>query len=168
MKKSEKLANLIGLPVEVVENNIDKGMWDILIELNKKGYYTIFSCEGHVNDKNEWEGYIVFLDTYNFVNYPPKFSKVNNHRKYYYWNGKGEESRQEYLDSVLKWARTLPTREKIKIVQYHLIARNKKQPNRDPKSIVYTNDYEEVKCIMNRADMDKYFDFELYEDIRYV
>ena len=65
MKKSEKLANLINMPVEIVENEIDKGIWDILIALNQKGYYTTFSCEGHLNTKNEWEGYIAFLDTYN-------------------------------------------------------------------------------------------------------
>ena len=39
MKKSEKLAQLIHMPVEIVEREIDKGMWDILIELNKKNYF---------------------------------------------------------------------------------------------------------------------------------
>ena len=28
-------------------------------------------------------------------------------------------------------------------------------------------EYEEVRCIMNRADIQNYFDFELYEDIKY-
>ena len=37
-KKAEELSKLIGAPIEMIENEIDKGMWDILIELNKKGY----------------------------------------------------------------------------------------------------------------------------------
>ena len=175
MTKAEKLAELIEISAEDVENNIDKGMWDILIELNKKGYYTVYSCEGHCNpnpDKkgkiNYWNGYLAFNDTYKFSIYPPKFYKVNSKRRFFYWDGYGEESRKEYLDNVLKWAVTLPTREKKRVTMYHLLAKNKTQPNREAKSLVYTEDYEEIKCILNRADMDKYFDFQLYEDIKYI
>ena len=173
MTKLERLAELINAPIEMVENEIDKGMWDILIELNRKGYYTMFCCEGHVNPEPDkkgkvgyWQGYLAFVDTYDFIQYPPMFNKVSTKRKFFYWWGYGEESRQEYLNNVLNWARTLPTREKV--VVYHLTGKNKKQPNREPKLLVYTQNYEDVKCMLNRADMKNYFDFELYEDIKYV
>lgn len=175
MTKSERLAELLGMPVEIVESEIDEGMWDILIELNRKGYYTIFCCEGHCNPypnkrgKTEyWEGYIAFTDTYDFIEYPPKFNKVTTHRRFYYWHGYGEESRKKYLENVLKWARCLPTKEKKKVVMYHLTGRNKKQPNREAKLFAYTDNYEEIRCILNRADLDNYFDFKLYEDIKYI
>lgn len=174
MTKSEKLANLIGMTIEDVENYIDKGMWDILIELNQKGYHTVYSCEGHCsptpNKKGKvgyWNGYLAFDRTYKFPVYPPKFYKNNKNRQMFYWEGYGEESRKEYLDRVLRWAVTLPTREKRRVTTYHLLAKNKIQPNREPKLLAYTQDYEEIKCILCRADMDKYFDFELHEDIKY-
>ena len=168
MTKSERLGNLLGVSDEWIKENIDKGMWDILIELNRKGYITIFCCEGHLDEKEKWEGYIAFDKTYKFINYPMGFYKFNNHRRFFYWRGIGEESRQEYLDKLLNWARTLPTRTKEKITMYNLTGRNKKNPNREPKLFYYGDDYEEVRCIMNRADIQNYFDFELYEDIRYV
>ena len=167
MTKCEKLAEIIGVSVEFVEDNIDKGMLDILIELNRKGYITIFCCEGHLDDNDKWEGYIAFDKTYKFVEYPQGYYKYNNHRRFFYWRGNGEESRQEYLDNLLKWARILPTKEKEKVVMYNLTGRSKKYPNREPKLFYYGNDYEEVRCIMNRADIQNYFDFELYEDIKY-
>ena len=167
MTKCEKLAELINASVEFVEENIDKGMLDILIELNRKGYMTIFCCEGHLDDKNNWEGYLAFDKTYKFIEYPVGFYKFNNHRRYFYWRGIGEESRQEYLDGLLKWARTLPTRPKEKVVMYNLTGRNKKYPSREPKLFYYGNDYEEIRCIMNRADIKNYFDFELFENVTY-
>lgn len=175
MTKAEELGKIIGLSAEFIEENFDEGILDILIALNKKGYYTIFSCEGHCSPKpdnkgkiGKWEGYLAFADTYKFKEYPPKFYKYNNHRRFFYWNGYGEESRKEYLDNVLTWARTLPTRDKKKVVVYHLLGRNKKQPNREPKLFYYGEDYEEIRCIMNRADISNYFDFELHENIKYI
>ena len=67
MTKCEKLAEIIGVSVEFIEDNIDKGMLDILIELNRKGYITIFCCEGHLDDNDKWEGYIAFDKTYKFI-----------------------------------------------------------------------------------------------------
>ena len=174
MTKAEILSGLIGIPVEHI-NEIDKGMWDILIELNKKGYYTVFSCEGHCSptpNKNGkigyWNGYLAFHETYKFATYPPKFYKVNRNRRMFYWDGYGEESRKEYLDNVLKWAITLPTRQRKRVTTYRLFAKNKNQPNREPKLLAYTQDYEEIRCLLNRVDMDKYFDFELKETFEYV
>ena len=168
MTRYEKLGNLIGMSADVVKDVIDEGMVDILIELNEKGYTTIFCCEGHLNNKERWEGYIAFDRTYNFTEYPMGFYKFNNHRRFFYWRGVGEESRQEYLENLLRWARTLPTREKEKIVMYNLTGKNKKYPNREEKLFYYGDDYEEVRCIMNRADIKNYFDFRLYENIKYV
>lgn len=172
MTKSAILGNLIGMDSECVENNIDKGMWDILIELNKKGYYTIFCCEGHPYDhekfgKDYWHGYLAFAETYNFSEYPTGFFKVSHKRKFFYWKGNGEDTRTIFLNNLLTWAKCLPTRTKRKVVNYRLIAKHIKQPNRT-KLIAYTTDYEEIRCIMNRNDMDKYFDFELQEDIKYI
>ena len=167
MKKSKNLGDLLGMSAEWIEENIDEGMWDILIELNRKGYITIFCCEGHLNDKGKWEGYIAFDRTYKFAEYPTNFYKCNNHRRFFYWRGVGEESRKEYLESLLKWARTLPMREKEKIVMYNLTGKNKKYPNREEKLFYYGSDYEEIRCIMNRADIKNYFNFVLYEDVKY-
>ena len=105
--KSEILGNLIGMTKEEVENDIDKGMWDILIELNKKNYKTIFCCEGHLHEDNRhgidyWNGYIAFAETYNFLSYPIKFHKISHGRRYFYWDGNGEESRQEFLTNLLR------------------------------------------------------------------
>lgn len=172
MTKSEKLGKLIGMSKEIVEREIDKGMWDILIALNEKNYYTIFSCEGHLrNDERKgadyWEGYLAFAEKYKFTEYPKNFCKVKNNRRYFYWEGNGEESRQEYLTDLLNWARCLPARPKRRVVTYNLIAKHKNQPNREPKIICYTQDYDEIRCILNRSDMDKYFDFKLLENVKY-
>lgn len=172
MMKSEILGNLIGMSAEHVESDIDKGMWDILIELNQKGYYTIFCCEGHPYNHEKfgedyWHGYLAFAKTYKFAEYPKNFFKVSHKRTFFYWKGNGEDNRQKFLNDLLMWARCLPTRPKEKVVTYHLIAKHKNQPNRT-KVIAYTGDYEEIRCIMNRNDMDKYFDFELKEDIKYI
>ena len=169
MKKSERLASLIGLSVEEVENAIDKGIWDILIELNRKNYFTKFSCEGHLGAHNRqnrddyWQAYLVFCDGYKFPQYPVKYSKTNRSRSTYWWDGFGEESRQEFLENVLNWAKCLPTRVIKKTTWYTLTAKHKNQPNREEKLLAYTQDYEEIKCVLARADMDKYFDFNLRE-----
>lgn len=172
MTKAEELSKLIGLSVEMIENEIDKGMYDILIELNRKNYKTIFCCEGHLTDhdkygKDYWNGYIAFADTYNFPQFPKNFYKVSHKRMYFYWHGNGEESRQKYLSDLYDWACCLPTRPKKKVVTYHFMAKHKNQPNRD-KLLAFTTDYEEIRCILNREDMDKYFDFDLHETVSYI
>ena len=169
MKKSEKLAQLIHMPVEIVEREIDKGMWDILIELNKKNYFTQFSCEGHIIENNGnypngyWQGYLVFRGVYKFPQYPVRYSKANRKRDTFYWEGIGEKSRQEFLANVLTWAKCLPTRPIEKVIWYTLSAKNKNRPNGDYKVLAHTTDYEEVKCLLAGANMDKYIDVNLYE-----
>lgn len=173
MTRYEKLGNLIGMSADVVKDVIDEGMVDILIELNEKGYRTIYCCEGHCKDdvkkgKAYWEGYLAFADKYIFKEYPPMFYKYTRNRSYFYWEGNGENSRKQFLDEVYKWACCLPTRDKKKIVTYHLIADHKNQPNRDGKVLCYTTDYEDVKCTLQRSDMNKYCNFKLMEDVQYI
>lgn len=165
MTKSEKLANLIGTNAEMVENEIDKGMWDILINLNEKGYKTIFCCEGHLDNNNNWQGYLAFAHTYKFMEYPKNFFKVSHNRMFFYWKGNGEESRQKYLTELYNWSCCLPKRKVEEVVYYVLEAKFKNQPNRDAKLLCNTTDYEEIRCLLNRADMEKYFDFKLYEKV---
>ena len=170
MTKSEKLGRLIGTSAEMVENEIDKGMWDILINLNEKNYKTIFCCEGHLNEfsnkgKNYWEGYLAFDKTYKFVQYPKGFYKNDKQRRFFYWEGFGEESRQKYLTELYNWSCCLPKRKIEEVTYYVLEAKFKAQPNRDAKLLCNTTDYEEIRCILNRADMEKYFDFKLYEKV---
>ncbi len=172
MTKYEKLGQLIGMDEDVVKQVIDDGIIDILIELNRKGYRTLYSCEGHVGfnveavrkPENYWQGYLGFARAYKFPIYPPKYSKVSKDKMYFYWEGLGEESRQEFLARIYDWARCLPTRPKTPTVYYILDVRSKKQPNREPKTIIRTKDYEEIKLALASADMDKYFDVSMYEN----
>ena len=172
MSKAERLSEIIGIPAVVIENEFDEGMLDILIELNRKNYYTIFCCEGHPSlhnryGENYWNAYLAFADTYKFPQFPKNFYKVGHKRTFFYWQGNGEESRQEFLTELYNWACCLPTRPKKKITTYHLMAKHKSQPNRE-KVLAFTTDYEEIRCILNRNDMDKYFDFTLRETVSYV
>lgn len=171
MTKSERLGQLIGMTSEEVERSIDKGIWDILIELNSKNYYTKFSCEGHLGMYNKqgiedyWQAYLVFEEGYKFPQYPTRYTKVNRTKTTYTWYGYGEESRQDFLDRTLTWARCLPTRKKKEIKYYILTAKYKNQPNREEKLLVRSQNYEDIKLILAREDMDKYFDFNLSEVI---
>lgn len=173
MTRYEKLGKLIGMSAEDVKQYIDDGIIDILIELNRKRYFTLYSCEGHVGfnveavrkPENYWQGYLGFAKPYKFEIYPPKYSKVSKDKMYFYWEGLGEESRQEFLTRIYDWARCLPTLPHTPVVHYILEARSKKQPNREPKTIVRTTDYEEIKLALASADMDKYFDVYVYEHV---
>lgn len=126
--KSKDLSNLIYFDAE----KIDKGMWEILYELNKKGWRTTFCCEGHVKDNYRWNAYISFdkntipnMD--NLMLYPPKvqkgwkgvkpFSYKSSDGASVYWFGTWskkwtkemqEEERLNMLKEVLKWAKELP------------------------------------------------------------
>lgn len=142
------------MPAEIVEQDIDRGMWDILIELNKKGYKTNVCCEGHLSESG-WNGYIGFVYPFEFPTYPKNFSHMKN-RMYYYWDGKTEESRQKFLEELLKWAEILPERIPVTEKTFTLIGRNKKRPASREKILINTNNYEDIKAILNRQDMEKY------------
>ena len=163
MTKYEKLGNLIGMSNEEVKEYIDEGMIDILIELNQKEYKTIFCCEGHLNENNQWNGYIGFAYPYKFSIYPKNFASTKK-RAYYYWDGKGEESRQEFLNGLLKWAELLPVKSPIEKKTYTLYGKNKNRINSKEKILIATDNYEDIKIILNRRDMAKY-DLRLIENI---
>ena len=155
MTKLERLAQIIGLPIEVVEREVDKGMWDVIIELNDKGYRTIGCCEGHLNNKNQWNGYIGFAYPYKFNVYPKNFSSMKR-RIFFYWDGKDEESRQKFLSELLDWAKTLPYKAPIEKRAYTLYGKSKTRANSKEKIIMSTNNYEDIKAILNRRDISKY------------
>lgn len=157
MKKSEILAKIINVPVEIIENEFDSGMLDILIELNKKNYLTAVCCEGHLNENKKWNGYIGFIYPYNFTEYPPSFNDIKN-RQYYYWCGYGEESRREFLNKVLNWAKSLPKRELVEIKTYTLYGRKKRHRKNNNKFYIlkHSKNYEDIKAYLNKADIPKY------------
>ena len=161
MKRWENLGNLIGRSSEWVKENIDDGMIDILIELNKKGYKTIGCCEGHGEN---WHGYIYFAYHYKFIIYPQNFTKFSRKRCCYEWNGRGEESRKEFLKGLLKWAEILPYKAPIEKKCYTLMGRSKTRSNSSEKALINTYDIEDIKAILNRADMCKY-DLRIVENI---
>ena len=155
MTKSEELGKLIGMTKEDVEREIDSGMWDILIELNKKNYLTSVCCEGHLRDDGSWNGYIGFKYPYEFETYPYKFTNIKN-RQYYYWSGVGEESRKVFLKNLLIWAKHLPRRELTYVRQYTLYIKSKRSRTGREKMVKCSTNYEDIKVMFNRADMYKY------------
>ena len=155
MTKLEKLAEIINVSIDTIITEFDNGMIDILLELNKKNYRTSVCCEGHLREDGSWNGYIGFIYPYNFMEYPNNFSSVKN-RQYYYWEGKGEESRQKYLENVLAWAKRLPYRELEYEKGYTLYGKNKRNPNGKEKILKYSTNYEDIRVLFNRADMYKY------------
>ena len=155
MSKAERLSRLTGLSIELIENEIDTGMIDILIILNEKNYKTTACCEGHLRDDGKWNGYIGFAYPYDFVVYPIDFSSVKN-RIYYYWEGKGEETRQEFLRKLYDWALNLPVRELVEVKNWTMYIKNKCRPNSREKILKSSNNYEDIKVLFNRADMYKY------------
>ena len=155
MTKIERLSNLTGMSIDTIEREIDSGMIDILIILNEKNYKTSACCEGHLREDNTWDGYIGCAHPYDFVVYPMNFTSVKN-RIYYYWNGKGEESRQEFLHNLYDWALNLPVREMVEIKNWTMYIKNKRRPNSREKILKSSNNYEDIRVLFNRADMYKY------------
>lgn len=155
MNNIERLSKITGIPVNVITTEIDSGMIDILLELNSKNYKTCACCEGHVRENGTWDAYIGFIYPYVFNEYPNGFSSVKN-RIYYYWNGKGEESRQKFLNNFLEWAKRLPYRELEYEKGYTLYGKNKRNPNSREKILKYSTNYEDIRVMFNRADIHKY------------
>ena len=163
MTKYERLAELIGISVENIENDFDEGIIEILITLNEKNYFTNFCCEGHLNSKNEWNGYISFIYPYSFKEYPHNFDSAKN-KKAFYWSGKGEESRQEFLRELTQWANILPKREVITNKSYILWGKNKTRANSKWRVLKSSSDYDEIRIELNKKATQK-FDIKLSENI---
>lgn len=153
--KAEKLAELINLPIEAVINNIDKGMWDILIELNSKNYFTDVCCEGHLNENGNWNGYIGFKRPYKFLEYPKEYDNSRK-RRYFYWEGNGEESRIKFLSDLYEWALYLPPRKLEETKLFILSGKNKKRPNGKWRVLCSSYDYEDIRIELNRKQTKKY------------
>lgn len=119
--------NNVGIIYDVLNGEtdmIDEGILDIIIKLNQKNYKTIYCCEGHTNE-NGWEGYIGFLTDYK-INPPNYYSKRDRNGCFYYWNGKSEEERQEWLVELKKWVDELKPRDLVIIKNYSLYTNNGK------------------------------------------
>lgn len=154
MTKIKRLSELIGMTEEEIRENIDSGMIDILLVLNEKGYITIGCCEGHLNEKNEWNSYLGFEFSYNFNEYPKNHSYSRQKRRFFYWDGVGEESRQEMLNDVLAWANSLPTHEPVYEYYYSLFGTNKR--SHKTKILAVSNNYEDIRCRLQQKDISKY------------
>ena len=163
MTKYERLAELIGISIEDIETDFDEGVIDILITLNEKNYFTNYCCEGHLNNNNEWNGYISFVYPYSFKEYPHNFSSAKN-KKAFYWDGKGEESRQEFLKELTQWANILPVREIVKNKSYTLWGKNKSRANSKWRILKSSSDYDEIRIELNKKATKK-FDVKVTENV---
>lgn len=152
---AERLAEIINVPVDKVINDIDSGMWEILIELNRKNYFTFACCEGHLRGDNSWSAYIGFKNPYKFKEYPKNYDSAK-HRETFYWSGIGEESRLKFLSDLYEWALSLPNRELKEIKSYTLLGKNKKRPNGKWRVLRISNDYEDIRIELNRKQTSKY------------
>ena len=153
--KAEKLAEILNMPVEEVVNKIDRGMWEILIELNQKNYFTCGCCEGHLKDDGSWNGYIGFQQPYKFLEYPKEYDSARQ-KRFFYWEGKGEENRKKFLKNLYEWALYLPVRELKEVKTYTLWGRNKNRTNSKWKVLRRSNDYEDIRIELNRKQTVKY------------
>lgn len=154
-KIAERLAEIIDIPVERVLNDIDKNMWEILIELNRKHYFTYACCEGHLDEKDFWSGYIAFKQPYSFKEYPKAYDS-SRQRKCFYWSGNGEDSRREFIENLYIWACDLPLREIKEIKSYTLWGKNKHRPNSNWKILRTSNNYDDIRIELNRRQTEKY------------
>lgn len=160
MTKITRLAELIGMTENQIVEEIDSGMIDILLVLNEKGYKTIGCCEGHLNNNNEWNSYLGFAFSYVFETYPKNHSYSRQKRKFFYWDGVGEESRQKTLKEILEWANSLPIHEPVYEYYYSLVGVNKR--SHKSKILAVSNNYEDIKCRLQQKDIVKY-DVEIHE-----
>ena len=154
-RKAEKVARILNMSVNDVINELDRGMWDILIELNSKNYFTNGSCEGHLKEDGSWNGYIGFQQPYKFFEYPKEYDS-SRQKRYFYWSGKGEDSRREFLENLYEWALSLPMRDLKVVKTYTLWGKNKNRPNSKWKVLRSSNDYEDIKIELNRKQTKKY------------
>ena len=153
--KAEEVAKILNISIEEVINDLDKGMWEILAELNRKNYFTIVCCEGHLDENGFWNGYIGFKEPYNFIEYPKNYDNSRK-RRLFYWSGKGENSRKKFLTELYEWALYLPPREIKEIKNYILWGKNKKRPNGKWRILRSSDNYDDIRIELNRKQTNKY------------
>lgn len=105
------ISNCSGSIIEV-----DELILPTIVELNRKGYYTISSCSGHYYD-NCSDIYICFDDSYDFKNtkLPPGFKCEEDDENSTIRKGYGRSVRSDKLfkqiikdtESLYEWARKL-------------------------------------------------------------
>lgn len=151
-----EIMTTLGVSAEVLAD-IDEGIIPILYELNKKGYNTKYSCEGHTKTDGKWNMMLGFAHYYKFETIPIvnsyKFHK-DTETLSIYWDGVGEENRVSKLQELLEWAKSLPTHNKtVKTITYTLIGTNKK--GRSLRLKTSTN-IEEIRFEMMKEKNQKY------------
>ena len=156
MTETDIMATL-GIDKETLDG-IDKGIIPLLYELNKKGYKTCGSCEGHTRATDgKWNIALGFAHQYYFITIPIvstyKFGRESN-MLFMNWDGIGEENRLKKLDDLLEWAKELPTHNKtVKTRMYTLIGTNKKGRQFRLKT---TTNLEEIRFEMSKEKNQKY------------
>lgn len=97
--------------------HIDKNIQEHIRILNKKGYHTMYCCEGHKGGTNT---YIVFIDNYfKEIDTPEDFKYDKKRRMITYTYSmklseeKMEKLKKEKLAVLLEWCRNLPDRKDI-------------------------------------------------------
>lgn len=162
----DELTKTLGISKKTAKE-IDKGMWDILFELNKKGYKTVCCCEGHVNDEKRWNAYLFFARDRVPKTLPPlydlsnkkilgRYSQVNKNGNIFYWYGSNskkltleqkEEERLQLLKDLEEWAMQLPNRELKKKKLYGVYL--------DGEMLKTANSEEEAKNVVDRFKKSK-------------
>ena len=154
MSDVNRLAEVLNISVDKAID-IDKGMWDILIMLNDKNYFTYACCEGHLNENGHWNGYIAFKSPYKFVEYPKSYDS-SKYRTCFYWSGNDEESRQEFLKNLYEWTLSLPVRKIQETKSYFLWGKNKYRRNSKWRILCNSSNYEDIRIRLNYKQIERY------------
>lgn len=88
---------------------IDEGIQEIVRELNRKGYKTKYSCEGHFD--YSYNIYIKFYEKYNFPKLPKGFTKSDFVIEHIMTETDNEDKfnqeKKEYLSLLKEWVKSL-------------------------------------------------------------
>ena len=154
--------------------DIDKHLIQILTELNEKGYKTIYSCEGHI-ENNFWSAYITFYQDYTFSEPIPvfhigshkndkytKISKSNFGGTSYYWIGSRNSTNKQLqkekdtlLSELTEWSKKIEPRENNLITKYYLWGYNGKR-------------YKTLGRMISKSEKDKIKRFGEYDEYKEI
>ena len=94
-----------------IEVGIDELIFDDILKLNKKGYLTVFCCQGHKEFK-VFDLYVMLSEKY--LGEVPKPLKVDRNKKcirFCKWSDKIKDSEIEYArKSFSEWVESLPSK----------------------------------------------------------